>query len=862
MRQSKSPPFDKLYEQAKNLKSKIEDKRNQIMDNLKKKSIPSILKASKNIERNPNLFSERLYPYHKLAKVEGEEAEPEKEYEYEYLHVATVRSNPLGISGEYEHEEFKNNLDNIFQDVEEIKTLYGNKPEYVKFYRGIKSKKIQKYPFKPDIQIKRGSNSLEHAMKKSEEKKVNQSFQSNSPSKKIHEFSCESNRKTNCNNKEIDLTCGTLKFSNRKEKINEIKLNEENKDNVSSNLLPKKPSHSAKSSNLKKSIDKSNKKVIFAFAAEKKQFKKLGYDEVKKAINGSKGIEKSGLNIEKKIEAKGIKPENNISNGKKNKEDPMKISEKLYTKGVNLLKKKEKMAIEKSIAENEELGKLTFMPNVAKKQTKNKGLSKNDEECENKSFTKNNSFTSGFSKSFDNMIAVKKENKNTKNNKDIKKETSKSKSPFSTNNFDKSSKSNNRSPSPNSNIEIINNLNNRIKKSNEWQFPNKHAKKIFDSAYIALINNYNSEIVSKIIKDSPNEYSTNSSNNHSTFHKNHSNNNNNKSINNKESELNSTKITKDRPSVVSKLGENYHTVIDKRPMNNTGIYDRCRKWKENNNKIKNKMRENFEQERSKQCNFSPFLRKRIDKDFDDRFIRSESKHLDSYIKRRRSSLEHLEEQKNFEKKIFGKSFEKFSKKTTQPEEFNLSHSISRKSKELRNSAINLHKPEKVKEYRRQFKTGNFFNQPVVEYEENINNKSNTSLNKNTNNSIIDFYVKNRNSLNKTMKAPSNNLLEKNRKILNENLKLNKLEKKFSSTVKNIPKDKSDANLESKVILEDNSEYIRNDQGGRFARRQSDDNNNVNTNPADEYNDNVEKNIDEKLLNKDMNVNLNYQLKLK
>lgn len=899
MRQGKSPLFDKLYEQAKNLKSKIEDKRNQLMDNLKKKSVPKILKISKKIDRNPNLFSERLYPYHKLAKGEGEEANPEIESEFEYLHVATVRSNPLGISGEYENEEFKNNIDNIFNDVEEIKTLYGNKPEYVKFYRGVRSKRIQKYPFKPDIQVKKGSNSLEHAMKKSEEKKISRSFISNSPCKKIKDLNSElkSNKKivNNNNNKEFELGRSTLKYSNNiKDKVHEFKENEENKNNLSINSIPKKRTNSAETSSLKKSKDNSNKKVLFAEAVNK-EIKKLSYDKVKEIIHNTKTMEKADLNNNKtyktnksKDNAYKLKAENKILSVKILKENSIKISEKLYNQGVNLLKKKEKLANEKSQAEKEEFAKFTFMPNAAKKQTKNSFVSKKKDEAENKSLIKNNSFTSGFSKSFDNMIAVKKDSKNSKNQIKIQKNV-KSKFPFSSNATDKQNKSKNNPPSTNNNnIEIINNLNNKMKKNNQWQFPNKHAKKIFDSAYIALINNFNSELVNKLNKDSPNEYSTNSSNNnhhHSNLQKNNSNINNynnhipnetinksnndanNKSINVKESELNSSKINIGKHSLNSKLGENYHTVIDKRAMNNTGIYDRCRRWKENNNKSKSKMREIFEKEQNKHCNFSPLIRKKSNKEFDDRFIRSESKHLDTYIKRRRSSIEHLEEQKNFEKKIFGKIFEKFPKKLTKPEAFNFSHSISRKSKGMRNSAINLHKPEKVKDYRREFKTGNFFNQEVVEFEENINNnnKTNTSVNKSSNNSLIDFYAKNRNSFNKTVKAPNNNFLENNRKKLNENLKMNKAEKKFSNTVyhKNNTNNlnKGNVNLEYRIILEDNREYLKLEETGKIEMKQSCENNIVNTNPADEYNDNVEEKIEEKLLNKDMNVNLNYQLKL-
>jgi hypothetical protein len=294
-------------------------------------------------------------------------------------------------------------------------------------------------------------------------------------------------------------------------------------------------------------------------------------------------------------------------------------------------------------------------------------------------------------------------------------------------------------------------------------------------------------------------------------------------------------------------------------MNNNGIYDRCKRWKENNNISKNKLKEKFEKEESKQCNFAPTIRKIINKDIDDRFIRSETKHLDVYIKRRRNSLEHLEEQKKFEKKIFGKSFEKFSKKVTQLDEFNFSHSKSRKSKDMRNSAINLHKPDTVKDYRRVFNTGNFFNQAIVEFEDNINNKMNWSLNKINNNSFIDFYTKKHNKINKTIKAPSNNFFEKNRKKINENLKMKKFEKKFQNTFKN---NQNKDNLQSKINLENKNECLKIEETFKNLMNPINENNIVNTIPADEYNNNnIEMNIEEKLFNKDMNINLNYQLKL-
>ena len=137
---------DRLYNQAKELKEKIEIKKNEFIDNLRRDSIPKIHEISKKIERKAELFPERLYPYHKLNKLD---TDPDNSFEY--AHVATVMSNPLGMSGEFDKNDYKNNIDNIFCDNEEIKNLYGNKPSFVKIYRGIKHPKKQQFSFKPTL---------------------------------------------------------------------------------------------------------------------------------------------------------------------------------------------------------------------------------------------------------------------------------------------------------------------------------------------------------------------------------------------------------------------------------------------------------------------------------------------------------------------------------------------------------------------------------------------------------------------------------------------------------------------------------------------------------------------------------------
>jgi hypothetical protein len=56
----------------------------------------------------------------------------------------------MGISGDG-RVKFKNNIDNIFCDGQEIRNLYGNKPSFLKIYRGIKYLKKNEFSFKPPL---------------------------------------------------------------------------------------------------------------------------------------------------------------------------------------------------------------------------------------------------------------------------------------------------------------------------------------------------------------------------------------------------------------------------------------------------------------------------------------------------------------------------------------------------------------------------------------------------------------------------------------------------------------------------------------------------------------------------------------
>lgn len=146
----KSLLHERLHNEAKEFKEKLKSKENENLQKIKREAIPKIHKFSQQIERKQELFAERLYPYHKLNKLENANSD-EDSVSFEYAHVATVRSNPLAISGEFYNDDFRNNVDCIFCDDQEIKDLYGNKPSFVKIYRGIKHLKKPKHAFKPTL---------------------------------------------------------------------------------------------------------------------------------------------------------------------------------------------------------------------------------------------------------------------------------------------------------------------------------------------------------------------------------------------------------------------------------------------------------------------------------------------------------------------------------------------------------------------------------------------------------------------------------------------------------------------------------------------------------------------------------------
>ncbi len=492
-----------------------------------------------------------------------------------------------------------------------------------------------------------------------------------------------------------------------------------------------------------------------------------------------------------------------------------------------------------------------------------------------KNIIKNNSFVNSFPKSFDIIHSVLNKNKlNDKVKNDYREKNQKIKS--YNNRFRYELKTEDEK-NPIHNAEIINNTNNKIKKNNQLNSSNKNiknSKKIFDSAHIELIKNFSTEIIKKVNNCSNNDYSTNASinqinqNNHNTDVKlisiNPSHFQNHKEYSNLNNQITNCSNHKDfnlenheKSLFKSKSTQNYSTAIVKKTNKNTEIYERCKKWKENNIKYKTKMKEENDKENSKSCNFSPLITKIIKRDYDAKFIKNESKFIDNYLKRRRTFLKMEEEQKNFKKKIFGKSFENFSSiKITQPKEFNFGRSRSRKSKDMKNNPINIHKPQIVNEYRKEFNTINFFNQTVVEYEMTLLN-----FREGKPSNYIFSKIINNNKLNYSFNLQKRNKLEKNRKSFNDNLKMNKNiikipinshDNKINKNL-NIKKEKNTYFGESN--LEDIDENLNQEDSRTDTKTKCHEQNIVNSNPAEEFDDQIENNIDQKLNNKNMIIKL-------
>jgi len=260
----------------------------------------------------------------------------------------------------------------------------------------------------------------------------------------------------------------------------------------------------------------------------------------------------------------------NFSDGKKVNEKSIKISNEIYSKGLKLMKKKEKKLEEKILTEEIEFDKISFKPDLTKKIQRN---TSNDY--------------------INNLIL---NNNNNNNNISLK-----------------FSNSNNHSQNFN-----LSQISERSKNEKNLLMSNKKSLKSQESNDLLKNNNNNN-------------YQNYYSNSTTSIN-----------LNNRERESKS---------------QNQLKYFNKKIHKNLGMYERSLKWKESKENKTRKLRDDTMLEENKSYNFSPNLSisKYINIKTDDRFYKSEIKHIESYIKRRKETLFKEENKKDYENKIFYKN---------------------------------------------------------------------------------------------------------------------------------------------------------------------------------------------------------------
>ncbi len=829
---------ERLYNQAKELKEKIDYKKNEYLEHIKRESVPKIHEVSKKIERKQELFPERLYPYHKLNKLDTDE-----DNSFEYAHVATVRSNPLGISDEFDNDNYRNNIDGIFCDDEEIKNLYGNKPSFVKIYRGIKHPKKEKFSFKP--MISKNSNKIIEKMennfsstqnlkrcksnksidelytrKRSIEKKdslknLNQENSSNnlyklkhknSDADIIYKLQRENNRK--CNN--IDFTplkreestnsCGRKSgniVDNRNNNLinidfiyNEERNNDnnfaENNNNININIQNKVK-------NVNASIDLDNnfeiveggKNLLVEYNNVEEILNNFSKNncEIKAIINPNK-FDNPAQRIKSRyeMELKKSFPSNyyNIQRNKNEKMNPksVNISEKLYSQGLNFIKKKEKLTEEKIKSEIEEVKKHTFKPKL--NNTNSTSINKTNNTSNALNYNSSNSSVNFASNN--QSALVNKNNKklveskpNNKNSSARKNNNSNNISKYSniTHNTNNTASTQSTKKTTNYNLNNINSVNrnnNNIfsDKNNRLACKNTNINKNLNSNMNTNNTvNSNNDLKNNTILDQTNKISNSLLS---------------KKIQNFNS-LSEQYVTPHQTSAINTTLNNVNSSLFKTPAENRScykessinkklernqscdltnymngsFYNKCQKWKEDKDQKAKKMRDNKSKEELDRCSFSPQIIKKSKNFFEEKFRKKDDMNKNNYITRMLSSQQKKEEDKYFQSKIFGENVFKHKMIITKPREFNFSQLVSRKSKENLNKPKFLHRAESVKNYREKLSTKIFFNQAVFEIEENIidNNNDNNNFN-NTYSKSNNFKINNKSPI-KTNESINNNI---------------------------------------------------------------------------------------------------------
>jgi hypothetical protein len=119
-------PAERLHDDSIIIKAKLKGKRLESEIEIRKNMTPTISKRSQGLQRDPQLFCERLYPYHKIQKKEG------------------IRKCSSSHSSLF--EDFTNGKQNL-------RDLYGTK-SLVNIYRKTKENQFDDFDFKPKISKK------------------------------------------------------------------------------------------------------------------------------------------------------------------------------------------------------------------------------------------------------------------------------------------------------------------------------------------------------------------------------------------------------------------------------------------------------------------------------------------------------------------------------------------------------------------------------------------------------------------------------------------------------------------------------------------------------------------------------------
>jgi len=519
--------------------------------------------------------------------------------------------------------------------------------------------------------------------------------------------------------------------------------------------------------------------------------------------NNSKAVKKSGPNyfdnptdrIKSRYEMELKKSyTTNYYNANKNKNEKINqksinISNKLYSQGINFIKKKEKINEEKQKADLEEYKKHSFKPNLNNSNSTNFANPNNM----STNIINYNSSNSSVNFASNNLSGMNRNNNNNVVESNVpNRNASIGKSNFKTNiskNSQLTQNSNNSSSthftkiqpkgaySRNKNSgENVNNFNNNNNinynfstnvNNNIYNLSSMNSNNTINSNNLILNNVYNhpnnnNQILNNLTY-SGEEYkatnqlsamniSTNNMNNSAIYTQ----------LENRSSSAQYPKNNKFEREDSSDLTKSI----------NSNFYEKCIKWKDNKEQRANKLREEKSKEELKKCSFSPKIIPKVKNFFEEKFTKNDNNMLrNDYVTRMMNAHNKKEQEKSFQSKIFCENSKNSKMKITQPQEFNFSQLVSRKCRENFNKAKVLHRAESVKNYRENLSTNIFFNQAVFEIEENINNNPNkesvnVSLN---NNNTVGAYEK------LVPKKPeSSQLVNKNMNInFNVNIMMNK-----------------------------------------------------------------------------------------